>query len=175
MSNVIFIGMPYSGKSFVGSHFAKKYNKQFIDPDKIIETEYGTKLGNIIKKYSLSEFMNIEKKVLKNLYNVRNSVISPGGSIIYYDDIIKELKKNSIFVYLDVDLKILKSRITNIEDRGIVMKPGTTYDTLYYDRTLLYNKYCDIKINYNNDTNLTNLVHNIYVEYENKIENRNIY
>ena len=45
MSNVIFIGMPYSGKSFVGSHFAKKYNM-------------GINLDNIIQKV----IKNIGKK-----------------------------------------------------------------------------------------------------------------
>ena len=51
MKNIIFIGMPGSGKSTLGVVLAKKLGYSFIDSDLVIQEKYGTTLERIIEKY----------------------------------------------------------------------------------------------------------------------------
>ena len=82
IKNICLIGLPYSGKSFLGRRLSLYKGMGFIDIDKMIENKYDIKLNNIIKKKSINEFIDIEKDICKTLY-CDNTVISPGGSIIY--------------------------------------------------------------------------------------------
>jgi shikimate kinase len=59
---------------------------------------------------------------------------------------MKNLKKNSVVVYLKVSPDELYERINNIHTRGIAMKEGTTLDDLYRERAPLYEKYADFTI-----------------------------
>ena len=90
--NIVFIGMPSAGKSYWGRKLSKKYNINFIDGDIIIEKIYGKKLGDILKDLGEKGFCEYEETVLCNL-SCRNTIISPGGSVIYSDKIMKHFRK----------------------------------------------------------------------------------
>ena len=63
MKNIIFIGMPGSGKSTLGVVLAKKLGYSFIDSDLVIQEKYGTTLERIIEKYGDDGFIKIENDV----------------------------------------------------------------------------------------------------------------
>ena len=144
--NIVFIGMPSAGKSYWGRKLSKKYNINFIDGDIIIEKIYGKKLGDILKDLGEKGFCEYEETVLCNL-SCRNTIISPGGSVIYSDKIMKHFRKiNSIIIYLFVDIQTLRERLGDLKKRGVVIKPGMTFQDLFYERNALYHKYCDIMV-----------------------------
>ncbi|NLV70128.1 MAG: shikimate kinase, partial [Clostridiales bacterium] len=48
--------------------------------------------------------------------------------------------------YLNVKFPEIRRRVTNLSSRGIVFKPGQTFEDLYNERTPLYEKYAEINL-----------------------------
>ena len=143
--NLVLIGMPGCGKSTCGVLAAKALCKSFIDTDLLIQSREGYSLQKILELKGLSYFAGAESRVLREL-SVENSVISTGGSAIYYEDAMKHLKELGTVIYLRVSLETMLSRIRNITTRGILLHPGETVQEMFSARKSLYEKYADIII-----------------------------
>lgn len=145
MSNVILIGMPACGKSITGVVLAKTMQKGFVDTDLLIQETEERGLQEIINESGNDYFRKVEEQVLCDLHTT-NSVISTGGSAIYYDTAMKHLKECGTIVYLKVSLQTIEARLNNIKTRGVTMEKGATIATLYDERIPLYEKYADVTI-----------------------------
>lgn len=143
--NIVLIGMPGCGKSTVGVLLAKSMLRDFVDTDLIIQNKYKKSLCDIINQEGLDAFKKKENTVLREL-RVENSVIATGGSAVYCDEGMENLKKDGKIIYLRLSPLTIKSRIKNITTRGIAMAPDCTIDDLYEERSVLYEKYADIII-----------------------------
>lgn len=143
--NIVLIGMPGCGKSTVGVLLAKSMLRDFVDTDLIIQNKYKKSLCDIINQEGLNAFKKKENTVLREL-RVKNSVIATGGSAVYCDEGMENLKKDGKIIYLRLSPLTIKSRIKNITTRGIAMAPDCTIDDLYEERSVLYEKYADIII-----------------------------
>lgn len=151
MKNVVMVGMPGSGKSTIGVILAKSLGFDFVDTDLVICKREGKKLQEIIDTEGLEKFLEIEQQVGEEISPV-NSVVATGGSMILSDEAMKNLKKDGIVVYVEVSLKILKKRITNMKTRGIAFKKGETLEDIFRVRTPLYEKYADVTITADENT-----------------------
>ena len=145
-TNIILIGMPGSGKSTIGVLLAKALKMKFLDTDLLIQESDGRLLQEIIDSDGLDAFIDIEGKELEKI-NVDNYVISTGGSAVYSTKAVQHLKKNGIFLYLQLEYEEIEQRISNITTRGIAMAPHQTLEELYWERLPLYEGYADITIN----------------------------
>lgn len=143
--NITLIGMPSSGKSVVGVLLAKRLGMHFIDGDLLIQAQEGRKLKEIIETEGLDGFLAIENQVNRDIHT-QNSVISPGGSVIYGAEAMNHLKEISKIVYLNVSYHDIQKRLGNLADRGVAIREGQTLKDLYEERTALYEKYADITI-----------------------------
>lgn len=151
MPNIVLIGMPACGKSITGVVLAKTMRKSFIDTDLLIQEREERPLQEIINESGNDYFRAVEEDVLKTL-TTSNSVISTGGSAVYYPAAMENLKKNGTVVYLKVSLETIEERLNNIHTRGVTMKKGDTIASLYDERTPLYERYADVIIEANNFT-----------------------
>ena len=145
-SNITLIGMPASGKSSVGVVLAKRLGMNFVDVDIVIQEKYGMKLKEIIEKYGDDGFRKIEDEVNASI-NVQNSIISPGGSVIYGEKAMKHLGKISNIIYLELSYNAIKSRLGDLTERGVSLKKGQTLRSLYNERVPIYEKYAHITVN----------------------------
>lgn len=143
--NLIFIGMPAVGKSTVGVVVAKQLGKRFLDSDLLIQEQEGKLLREIIAEVGEEEFLKIESQVNCNI-NVQNSIISPGGSVIYCEEAMEHFKKIGTIVYLKASFQTIKRRIRDPKKRGVVLREGQTFRNLYDERVKLYEKYADITV-----------------------------
>lgn len=143
--NLAFIGMPAVGKSTVGVLLAKKMGFAFQDTDILIQTRERMTLAQIIEAKGLQTFLDIEAMHLKSL-DCSGQVIATGGSVIYREEAMAHLSRLATIVYLAVDLPILMTRLSDLVNRGVAIDPGRGVDDLYKERTPLYDKFCDIKI-----------------------------
>ena len=143
--NIVLIGMPGCGKSTIGVLLAKALLRDFIDTDLVIQKAYQKSLCALIDEFGLDGFKRIENDILAEL-KVDNAVVATGGSAVYCEEGMKNLKKNGLCVYIKLSPEEIKSRIKNIKTRGIAMKKGTTIDDLYLERAPLYEKYADVII-----------------------------
>jgi shikimate kinase len=49
-------------------------------------------------------------------------------------------------IYLKVDMDVLTKRLSDVKQRGVVMREGQSLVSLYNERSVLYEKYADITI-----------------------------
>ena len=157
MKNIIFIGMPGSGKSTLGVVLAKKLGYSFIDSDLVIQEKYGTTLERIIEKYGDDGFIKIENDVNCTI-NAEHAVIATGGSAVYGE------------TAMEVDEIELEERVGSLKERGVVSNGKTTIDEIFEDRKNLYRKYADITLNLNGKS-IRESVDDIYDNLINKDSN----
>ena len=143
--NIVLIGMPASGKSTAGVILAKVLGKKFIDTDLVIQEREKALLADIIKDKGVAGFMKIEEEAILSV-DVNNTVIATGGSAVYGEKAMEHLKENGTVIYLKVEKDELFKRLTDIKERGVVLREGENIEEMYDSRIVLYEKYADIII-----------------------------
>lgn len=157
--NILFTGLPGSGKSTISEIVSKSINKELIDIDSIIIKDIKMDLQKYIDTFGNDKFKEKERAIILNIINnANNTIISPPGSIIYYKDIMELImdKDNFVVVYLECDLKRILKRTNNFYNRGVVLDKNAEdpFDKLYKERVPLYEKYFNYKINTNQNLDL---------------------
>ena len=145
---ITLIGMPGSGKSCMGRSIAGKLKMKFIDVDTVIEKRMGEPLQSLIDRLGVDEFKRIEEETILSI-NEENAIISTGGSAVYHDRAMQHLKSIGKVVYLYAGVKVLRERLGDFSKRGIVFAPGQTFEDLFNERSVLYEKYADITVSCN--------------------------
>jgi len=148
MKNIILIGMPAVGKSTVGVILAKILGYKFIDTDLVIQETENRLLSEIILSEGIDGFIETENRIVSQI-DARKSVIATGGSVVYGEKAMKHLTENGIAVYLELEYNELKKRLSNISNRGVVIRKEQNLSELFKERSSLYEKYADIVINEN--------------------------
>ena len=123
--NIVLIGMPGVGKSTVGVILAKVLGYQFIDADLVIQKRENRLLHEIISEEGLDGFLKAEENA--NVYIAQNeekSIVATGGSVVYCEKAMQELKKTGRVIYLELEYDQLKKRLGNLKGRGVVLKDG---------------------------------------------------
>ena len=149
--NIVLIGMPGVGKSTVGVILAKVLGYQFIDADLVIQKRENRLLHEIISEEGLDGFLKAEENA--NVYIAQNeekSIVATGGSVVYCEKAMQELKKTGRVIYLELEYDQLKKRLGNLKGRGVVLKDGQDLRGLYEERSPLYEKYADLTVNEKN-------------------------
>ena len=131
--SVYLIGMMGAGKTTVGRQLAKDLNYRFIDTDKTIETVAQQPISEIFATQGETYFRNLETQVLGQLSVYTRSVISTGGGIIT-QQINWSYLRDGLVVWLDVDLEILKRRLSHDKTRPLADK----LESLLESRRALY-------------------------------------
>lgn len=145
MRNIILTGMPSCGKSTLGVILAKILGMNFMDTDILIQEVEKRKLQDIIDSEGMEAFLEVEERVLSSV-DVTNTVIATGGSAVYSEKAMNNLKKGGDVVYIRLTLEEIEKRLHNITTRGIAMKPGETLADLYNFRAPMYEKYADFTV-----------------------------
>lgn len=147
-SNITLIGMPGSGKSTVGIILAKYLSLGFIDTDILIQINRQKSLQEIINDYDYLTLREIEEEEILKI-NIRDHVISTGGSAVYSERAMSHLKDISTIVFLEVKFEEILRRIHNFETRGIAKEKSQTFRDLFNERQLLYRKYAELTVDCN--------------------------
>jgi shikimate kinase len=144
-SSLILIGMPASGKSTIGKLLAAELSYHFTDLDVYIREKEGRPLQEIINTLGETVLMEIEKKSMTEI-DLRRRVVAPGGSLVYHAELMQELKRQAVIVYLNESLPNLEKRLDNAATRGIVGLKGRSLAEVFAERSPLYAQYADIVI-----------------------------
>lgn len=145
--NIVFIGMPGSGKSTIGNIVSEILNMPFVDIDNYIE-EREEKSINQIFKQGEDHFRKIETSAIKEIckkYYLNPIVISTGGGVVKKPENMEVLKKNSIIIFLNRSVNRIIEDI-DIQKRPLLAEGEEKLYKLYEERYPLYNMYSDIKI-----------------------------
>ena len=145
MKNIVLIGMPGVGKSSVGVILAKELGCNFVDTDLLIQERESLLLREIIGRDGLDGFLAIEEDVCSG-FEAENTVIATGGSVVYSEKAMQHLGSIGTIVYLQLPYNELEKRLGDLHNRGVVLREGQTLETLYAERTPLYERYADVTV-----------------------------
>lgn len=146
MRGVTLIGMPASGKSTIGKLLAEHLKWKFIDLDELIGDREGMDVNEILQKKGEKELMRLETDyTLKQDFS--DVVFSPGGSIIYSDEAMGKLKKETTIIYLETPLEEIKKRINrHRRKQAIVGLKEKGIDKVFEERAPIYESKADYVI-----------------------------
>ncbi len=150
--NITFIGMPGAGKSWVGKEVACRLNLRLIDTDELIRQHTGLSLGETLVRLGDELFIQLEEKVVLQLGNFDNCVVSPGGSVIYSQKSMNFLQRRSVVIFLNVPVEVILARVE--PQRGVVRLRDKSLKDLFNERLPLYEKYANQTIFANRDVRL---------------------
>lgn len=143
--NIVLLGMPGAGKSTIGVLLAKSLGKKFLDTDLLIQEKEGRLLREIIKKDGLEGFLSIENRI-NAAVEASDTVIAPGGSVIYGKEAMEHLAQTAVVVYLKLSYETVRARLGDLTKRGVARRPGQTLYDLYEERCPLYERYADLVV-----------------------------
>jgi len=146
--NVVYIGLPLSGKSKYTRLMSETIHKKGIDIDQIIEKEAKMTIPEIFEKHGETYFRQLESKVVKDLYKLQNLVISTGGGLVENQANIDLLKQNGLIIFLNKDPKVIAEK--KIYGRPL-LKQGKDILSLAERRIPMYLANADITIDINTD------------------------
>lgn len=154
-NNIYLIGPMGAGKSSVGKHLAKLTKKQFFDSDAEIEKRTGVAISWIFEVEQEAGFRKREEKVIDELTQMDNVVLSTGGGCIVTKNNRIHLSKNGIVVYLKVsfDVQLQRtSRHTATRPLLEVSNPADILRKLNAQREPLYKEIADLTYETDNKT-----------------------
>ncbi|MCK5477195.1 MAG: shikimate kinase [Candidatus Aenigmarchaeota archaeon] len=136
--NIVLIGYRCTGKTRTGKIIAKKLNFKFIDTDDLIEKEAKKNISKIVADDGWDKFRGLEKKVIQEVSNYNNIVISVGGGAIEENENAENLKKNSIVFWLIAEPEVIFERMQK-DPMSATMRPNLTAqkDELLEIKTML--------------------------------------
>ena len=140
MGNITLIGMPGSGKTTIGKALAQARGMDFLDSDREIERLHGATLAQLIAARGQAGFRALEEEVNAGL-RAANTVIAPGGSVVYGPRAMAHLREISRVVYLCLSYDAIAARLGDLTARGVTFAPGQTLRDLYEERCPLYERY----------------------------------
>ncbi len=151
--NLVLTGMMGSGKTSVGKSLSKKLNMEFGDTDSIIENKMSLSISDIFNSKGEEYFRKIEEAESIKLVQKKSFVVALGGGAFLNDAIRKEVKKNCISVWLEVNIDELFRRTKNSRKRPLLNNINNTKDLKkFYEKRKKVYALSDYKINCDNKT-----------------------
>ena len=146
--NICLIGLPYSGKSYLGYRLSLTKKKNIIEKDKLLEDKFNCSIQEIINICGVNNFLKSEN-IVGSKIQCQNKIISTGGSMVYNMEAMNHIKYNlsSKVIHLEISYDEFLNRIDNYDERGIINKFGLILNELYLERIRLCNVYSNVTIN----------------------------
>ena len=106
MTRIILIGYMGAGKTTLGHALANRLQLQFIDLDLYIEERYRKTISQIFAERGEEGFRLIEQRMLHEVAEFEDVVISTGGGTPCFFDNIDYMNRQGTTVFLDVPVAL---------------------------------------------------------------------
>ena len=146
MKNIALIGFMGSGKTTLAGILAANlhFSLREIDEDVVRHSPYSS-VTEIFDKKGEEYFRELEQAIIADAVKKDQQVISCGGGVVLFDEVMKLLKNNAVIVFLHADFKTITQRLKDTSSRPLFRDMEKAM-ALYAKRIPLYEKYADIKI-----------------------------
>lgn len=142
---IYLIGFMCSGKSTVGSLLSRSLNIPFYDVDEEVQKREGLSIPQIFEKKGEAYFRKLEFKVLKDLSEKENVVISTGGGLGANEEALNFMKSRGTTVFIDIPFEVFLERCKDSKERPLLKRPLDEIKNLFEERRKIYSK-ADIKV-----------------------------
>ena len=144
--NVVLIGMPGAGKTFLGRRIAEREHRKFIDLDDLIVEREGMSIPEIFRTKGEDYFRNVETEVLRETCKMSGVVIACGGGIVKRKQNYNLAKQNSRIIWVKRDLD-------KLDTEGRPISQTKSVEEIYEARKDRYEAWSDYFIDNNQDFN----------------------
>jgi shikimate kinase len=124
------IGLPGSGKSFLGKKLAEEAKIPFIDLDQIIEQEAGASVSKIFAEKGEDYFRNLEAVALRQQSKVPDFVMACGGGTPCFHDNMKFINETGKSIFLNIPVTEIVKRLNGMEKQVRPLLAETSTETL---------------------------------------------
>lgn len=111
MTRIYLIGYMGAGKTTLGKAFARAMGLTFVDLDWYIEERFHKTIRQIFVERGEDGFRELEKRMLHEVADFENVVISVGGGTPCFFDNMDYMNETGKTVFLDVDIQVLFRRL----------------------------------------------------------------
>ncbi|MBR4881135.1 MAG: AAA family ATPase, partial [Clostridia bacterium] len=148
--NIIFVGMPGSGKTTLSEIIARELCREVVDTDAMIVEKEGRSIPDIFAADGEAYFRGVESECIKEACRLEGKVIATGGGAILARQNRDEILHNSIVVWL-------KAPIGNLarDGRPLSSEDDSKMQKMYEFREPFYKEVADIIIDVNPDPAVT--------------------
>jgi shikimate kinase len=108
---IFLTGYMGAGKTILGKLLAQRMNLSCIDTDHFIENRYHKKVGDIFAAEGESCFRDMEHRILCEVSEIENVVISTGGGLPCFNGNMDIMNNAGTTVYLHVSVEELAARL----------------------------------------------------------------
>ena len=123
--HIVLVGLPGSGKSTVGLLLGRQLNRQFLDFDAEITRREGMSVAEIFGQRGEPSFRQLEHALTRELADVGNMVLSPGGGWVTHPETVALLRPPAMLIYLRVTPATALSRMgASTAGRPLLMRPN---------------------------------------------------
>ena len=111
MIRIFLIGYMGAGKTTLGKAFARAMGLTFVDLDWYIEERFHKTVSQLFAERGEEDFRELEKRMLHEVAEFENVVISTGGGTPCFFDNMEYMNSMGDPVFLDVDVNVLFRRL----------------------------------------------------------------
>lgn len=108
---IFLIGLPGSGKSFIGKQLAKAMQLPFIDLDIAIQEKEGVEVSEIFATKGQDYFRQVEANVLREQIIKSHFIMATGGGTPCFFNNIELMNSHGVSVFLNTPLSVITGRL----------------------------------------------------------------
>lgn len=118
--NIALVGFMGTGKSTVGKDLSRKLEMGYMDTDAMIQEKMGMTIKEIFKRYGEAHFRKLEKEVVAEVSEAKNTIILCGGGVVLKQENVENLRKHSKVILLKAQPETLYERIRQDDTRPVL-------------------------------------------------------
>lgn len=132
MTRIFLIGYMGVGKTTAGRELAKSLNLEFVDLDHFIQSRYNKTISQLFEQFGEDGFRDIENKILKEVAQFEDVVISTGGGAPCFYDNMEVMNSAGITVYMKASPQLLSERLNSCKDKRPLIKDKDEKELLLF-------------------------------------------
>ena len=152
--NIVLIGFMGAGKSTVSDYLSTMFAMRIVEMDQVIAEREEMSIPDIFATYGEEYFREQETKLLIELQDKKNTIISCGGGAALRAENVTEMKKNGRVVLLTASPETVYERVKDSDDRPVLKENNNVefIADLMENRREKYEAAADIVIQTDNKT-----------------------
>lgn len=132
MKSIILVGYMCVGKTTIGRALAKEMKKTFYDLDWYIEERYHTKISNIFAEKGEAHFRDLEKRMLHEVAEFEDVVLSCGGGTPCFFDNMEYMNQVGEVYYLKASVDTILQHLSMSKGERPLLKDKTPEELKVY-------------------------------------------